>query len=199
MGYEAGFARAMNRGIRESIGRARHVLQRRSLPDPDVSRRDRPRSSTAHPAPARRSASSSATTSPPTALPDVIDTAGLVLTRQRRFMPRGEGRTRRGPVRRGRSRSSQSTEPRRSCAGRRSRRSASTANTSTRTSSRTRRTTTSRGACASPAGSAGTCRPRVAYHGRTTRGLGSSGYLSAIRSFHRTELREVPARAGQRA
>jgi GT2 family glycosyltransferase len=28
----------------------------------------------------------------------------------------------------------------------------------------------------------------VAHHGRTTRGLGSSGYLSAIRSFHQTEL-----------
>jgi GT2 family glycosyltransferase len=27
----------------------------------------------------------------------------------------------------------------------------------------------------------------VAYHGRTTRGLGSRGYLSAIRSFHRNE------------
>ena len=28
---------------------------------------------------------------------------------------------------------------------------------------------------------------RVAYHGRTTRGLGATGYLSAVRSFHRNE------------
>jgi hypothetical protein len=30
----------------------------------------------------------------------------------------------------------------------------------------------------------------LAYHGRTTRGLGATGYLSAVRSFHRNEMQK---------
>ena len=116
---------------------------------------------------------------------DVIDTAGLVLTRQRRLMPRGEGERDSGqfdeavevfavdgaaPV----------------FAGRHWRRSASR-----RVSGREllRAQGGSRRVMASAPRRLGVLvRPgAVAYHGRTTRSLGSSGYMSAIRSFHRNE------------
>ena len=91
---------------------------------------------------------------------DLIDTAGLLLNRQRRFMPRGEGERDAGQYDEelevfavdgaAWSFAARALESDR----------ASKANTSTRTSSRTRRITTSPGGCVSPAGNAGTCRPR---------------------------------------
>ena len=88
---------------------------------------------------------------------DIIDTAGLLLTRQRRLMPRGEGERDSGqfddavevfavdgaaPVLRRSALEAISVR----------------ASIWTRTSSRTRKTTTCRGVCGSQAGSAGTCR-----------------------------------------
>jgi GT2 family glycosyltransferase len=90
MGYEAGFARAINRGIRQSSGGLlmfcnadlfpckTYLAEMRRFFD------DQPRAGAAIGKLLRYDLRSDRPT-------DVIDSAGLLLTRQRRMMPRGEG------------------------------------------------------------------------------------------------------------
>ena len=90
MGWEAGFARAINRGIRESCGEFVLFCNADLFPTPTylteiVAFFDRrPEAGAAIGKILRYDLDADA----PTGL---IDTAGLLLTRQRRFMPRGEG------------------------------------------------------------------------------------------------------------
>jgi GT2 family glycosyltransferase len=90
MGWEAGFARAINRGIRESSGELVLFCNADLFPTPAyvteiVAFFDRrPEAGAAIGKILRYDLDADA----PTGL---IDTAGLLLTRQRRFMPRGEG------------------------------------------------------------------------------------------------------------
>ena len=90
MGWEAGFARAINRGIRESSGELVLFCNADLFPTPAylteiVAFFDRrPEAGAAIGKILRYDLNADA----PTGL---IDTAGLLLTRQRRFMPRGEG------------------------------------------------------------------------------------------------------------
>ena len=184
MGFDAGFARAINLGIRETSGEFVMFCNADLFPTsayiPEMVRffARRPRAGAAIGKILRFELETERQT-------DLIDTAGLALDRQRRFMPRGEGERDVGQF-------DEELEvfavdgagmvARRSA----SRPSASRASTWTRTSSRTRKTTTSLGGFASPAGSAGTCpaqsrttpddpRPRLV------------GYLSALMAFHRNE------------
>jgi GT2 family glycosyltransferase len=90
MGFEAGFARAINRGIRESTGRLVMFCNADLFPSPTYLAAmarffdDHPRAGAAIGKLLRYDLE----TDRPT---DIIDTAGLRLTRQRRLMPRGEG------------------------------------------------------------------------------------------------------------
>jgi GT2 family glycosyltransferase len=90
MGWKAGFARAINRGIRESSGELVLFCNADLFPTPSylteiVAFFDRrPEAGAAIGKILRYDLNADA----PTGL---IDTAGLLLTRQRRFMPRGEG------------------------------------------------------------------------------------------------------------
>jgi GT2 family glycosyltransferase len=90
MGYEAGFARAINQGIRESSGEFVMFCNADLFPTaeyvPEMLRffERRPRAGAA----IGKILRFELETDRPT---DLIDTAGLVLNRQRRFMPRGEG------------------------------------------------------------------------------------------------------------
>jgi GT2 family glycosyltransferase len=90
MGWEAGFARATNRGIRESSGELVMFCNADLFPSPSYVAemlaffQRRPRAGSAIGKILRYDLDADA----PTGL---IDTAGLLLTRQRRFMPRGEG------------------------------------------------------------------------------------------------------------
>ena len=90
MGYEAGFARAMNRGIRESSGDLvmlcnADLFPTRTYLDAMLAFFDwRPAVGAAIGKILRYDLEADRPT-------EVIDTAGLLLSRQRRFMPRGEG------------------------------------------------------------------------------------------------------------
>src|SRR4051794_1001456 len=90
MGWEAGFARAINRGIRESSGDLVMFCNADLFPSPAYLAEmvaffeRRPRAGAAIGKILRYDLIADA----PTGL---IDTAGLLLSRQRRFMPRGEG------------------------------------------------------------------------------------------------------------
>ena len=90
MGYEAGFARAINRGITESSGEFVMFCNADLFPTADYLGQiliffgRRPRAGAAIGKVLRYELQAGRPT-------DVIDTAGLVLNRQRRFMPRGEG------------------------------------------------------------------------------------------------------------
>jgi GT2 family glycosyltransferase len=90
MGWEAGFARAINRGIRESSGDLVMFCNADLFPSSAYIGEmlaffeRRPRAGAAIGKILRYDLAADAPT-------DVIDTAGLLLTRQRRFMPRGEG------------------------------------------------------------------------------------------------------------
>jgi len=90
MGWEAGFARAINRGIRESSGELVMFCNADLFTSPTYVGEmlaffeRRPRAGAAIGKILRYDLAADA----PTGL---IDTAGLLLTRQRRFMPRGEG------------------------------------------------------------------------------------------------------------
>jgi GT2 family glycosyltransferase len=185
MGWEAGFARAVNRGIRETSGEFVMLCNADLFPSPTYLA-EILTFFEAHPgagAAIGKLLRYDLATDRPT---EVIDTAGLVLSRQRRFMPRGEGERDVGqfdetaevfavdgaaPVLRRRALEQISF----------------------------------RGECLDEnffahkedhdiswrlhlAGwECWYVPPAVAFHGRTTRGLGSSGYLSAIRDFHQTE------------
>ena len=90
MGWEAGFARAINRGIRESSGELVLFCNADLFPTPTYLTEivaffnRRPRAGAAIGKVLRYDLDADAATG-------LIDTAGLVVTRQRRFMPRGEG------------------------------------------------------------------------------------------------------------
>jgi GT2 family glycosyltransferase len=185
MGYEAGFARAVNRGIRESTG-ALVMLCNADLFPSETYLGEMLRFFDEHPragAAIGKLLRYDLETDRPT---DVIDTAGLALTRQRRIVPRGEGETDSGqfdealevfavdgaaPVVR------RSALEAISVAGEYLDENFFAHKEDHDVSWRVRL-----------AGWECWYVPSaVAYHGRTTRGLGSSGYLSAIRRFHRNE------------
>jgi GT2 family glycosyltransferase len=90
MGFEAGFARAINRGIRESTGGLVMFCNADLFPSPTyLAEMTRffaryPRAGAAIGKLLRYDLEADRPT-------DIIDTAGLLLTRQRRLMPRGEG------------------------------------------------------------------------------------------------------------
>jgi GT2 family glycosyltransferase len=90
MGWEAGFARAVNRGIRETSGEFVMLCNADLFPAPTYLA-ELLAFFEAHPAAGAaigKLLRYDLETDRPT---DVIDSAGLVLSRQRRFMPRGEG------------------------------------------------------------------------------------------------------------
>ena len=90
MGWEAGFARAINRGIRESSGDLVMFCNADLFPSPTYIGelvaffKRRPTAGAAIGKIIRYDLTADAPT-------ELIDTAGLLLSRQRRFMPRGEG------------------------------------------------------------------------------------------------------------
>ena len=186
MGWEAGFARAVNRGIRETSGEFVMLCNADLFPTPTYLAEILSFFET-HPAAGAaigKLLRYDLELDRPT---DVIDTAGLVLTRQRRFIPRGEGERDVGqfdeelevfgidgaaPVLRRRALEAISVD-----------REYLDENFFAHKEDHdiSWRLHLAGWECwYAPAA--------VAYHGRTTRGLGSSGYLSAIRTFHRTEL-----------
>jgi GT2 family glycosyltransferase len=191
MGYEAGFARAINRGIRDSSGDFVMFCNADLFPSPSYLAEmlaffERcPRAGAAIGKILRYDLKKERPT-------DLIDTAGLLLNRQRRFMPRGEGEQDVGQfdeeaevfgvdgaavvVRR-------------------------TALETIRFEDEyldenffahkedhdiSWRLRLAGWECWYVPGA-------LAYHARTTRGLGATGYLSAIRSFHRNELEKSEA------
>ena len=196
MGFEAGFARAINRGIRESTGGLVMLCNADLFPSATYLA-EMVRFFAEH---ARAGAAIGKllrydlAADHPT---DVIDTAGLQLTRQRRLMPRGEGERDSGqyddavevfavdgaaPVLR------RSALEAISVSGEYLDENFFAHKEDHDVSWRLRL-----------AGWECWYVPSaVAYHGRTTRGLGSSGYLSAIREFHRNEREKSQLRAHPR-
>jgi GT2 family glycosyltransferase len=185
MGWEAGFARAINRGIRESSGELVMFCNADLFPTPTylteiVAFFDRcPEAGAAIGKILRYSLKVDAPTG-------VIDTAGLLLTRQRRFMPRGEGEPDNG---RYDGEIEVFAVDGSALVARRPALEAMafedeyldenfvTHKEDHDMSWRLRLTGWECWYVPSA----------VAYHARTTRGLGSTAYLSAIRSFHRNE------------
>ena len=185
MGFEAGFARAINRGIRESSGDLVMFCNADLFPSATYLAEmvsffeGHPRSGAAIGKLLRYDLA----TDEPT---DVIDTAGLFLTRQRRMTPRGEAERDTGQYDDAREvfavdgaaivlRRSALEEI--SVDGEYLDENFFAHKEDHDVSWRLR---LAGWECwYAPAA--------VAYHGRTTRGLGSSGYVSAIRSFHRNE------------
>jgi GT2 family glycosyltransferase len=185
MGFEAGFARAINRGIRESTGGLVMFCNADLFPTPTYLAEmvrffgEHPRAGAAIGKLLRYDLTSDRPT-------DFIDTAGLLLTRQRRLMPRGEGERDSGqyddavevfavdgaaPVVR------RSALEAISVNGEYLDENFFAHKEDHDVSWRVRL-----------AGWECWYAPSaVAYHGRTTRGLGASGYLSAIRRFHQNE------------
>ena len=191
MGWEAGFTRAINRGVRESSGELVLFCNADLFPTPSYLTEiaaffeRRPEAGAA----IGKILRYDLTVDAPTGL---IDTAGLVLTRQRRFMPRGEG------------------EP---DAGRYDGEvqvfavdgAALVARRAALEATAFEDEYLDENFVAHKEDHDISWRLRlagwecwyvpsaVAYHGRTTRGLGSTSYLSAIRGFHRNE-RQKPHR-----
>lgn len=185
MGFEAGFSRAINRGIRESGGGFVMFCNADLFPSGTYLAEmltffdEHPRAGAAIGKLLRYDLANDQPT-------DVIDTAGLLLTRQRRLMPRGEGERDTGQFDK-------------ACevfaidgAAIVLRRSALEAISvdgeyldenfvaHKEDHDVSWRLRLAGWECWYVPSS-------VAYHGRTTRGLGSTGYLTAIRDFHRTE------------
>jgi GT2 family glycosyltransferase len=186
MGHEAGFARAMNRGIHETSGEFVMLCNADLFPSPAYLGAilaffdGHPAAGAAIGKLLRYDVEADRPT-------DVIDTAGLVLSRQRRFMPRGEGE-----------------------------RDAGQFDEAVEVFGVDGAATVLRRPALEEISVEGeyldenffahkedhdiSWRLRlagwecwyvpsaVAYHGRTTRGLGSSGYISEIRRFHQNEL-----------
>jgi GT2 family glycosyltransferase len=185
MGFEAGFARAINRGIRESNGGLVMFCNADLFPSTTYLAEmlqffgEHARAGAAIGKLLRYDLAADRPT-------DIIDTAGLLLTRQRRMMPRGEGETDSGQFDEAMevfAVDGAATVVRRSAleaisvGGEYLDENFFAHKEDHDVSWRVRL-----------AGWECWYVPAaVAYHGRTTRGLGSSGYLSAIRSFHRNE------------
>ena len=185
MGWEAGFARAINRGIRESAGELVLFCNADLFPTPTYLTQivaffdRRPEAGAAIGKILRYDLNADA----PTGL---IDTAGLLLTRQRRFMPRGEGEPDNG-------RYDVAIEvfavDGAALVARRAALEATAFEdeyldenflTHKEDHDISWRLRLAGWECWYVPSA-------VAYHARTTRGLGSTSYLSAIRSFHRNE------------
>lgn len=186
MGWEAGFARAVNRGIRETSGELVMLCNADVFPTPTYLAElvrffeSRPAAGAAIGKLLRYDLENDRAT-------DVIDTAGLVLSRQRRFMPRGEGERDVG----------QFDEPAQvfgvdgaaPVLRRRALEQISVRGEYLDENFFAHKEDHDISWRLHLAGWQCWYVPTaVAHHGRTTRGLGSSGYLSAIRSFHQTEL-----------
>jgi GT2 family glycosyltransferase len=186
MGYEAGFARAINRGIRESSRDLVMFCNADLFPSPTYLTEmfaffdRRPRAGAAIGKILRYDLEAERPT-------DLIDTAGLLLNRQRRFMPRGEGERDVGQF------DEEAEVFGVDGAAVVVRRSALEA-------IRFEGEYLDENFFAHKDDHDISWRLRLAgwecwyvpdalaYHARTTRGLGTSGYLSAIRRFHRNEL-----------
>jgi GT2 family glycosyltransferase len=186
MGYEAGFARAINRGIRESSGEFVMFCNADLFPTEGylaelLSFFGRcPRAGAAIGKVLRYELDADRPT-------DLIDTAGLVLNRQRRFMPRGEGERDVGQF-------DEEIEMfgidgaamvvrRRALESIRFENEYLDENFFAHKEDHDiswRLRLAGWDCWYVPSG--------LAYHARTTRGLGSTGYLSSVRTFHRNEL-----------
>ena len=185
MGFEAGSARAMNRGIQKSSGDLVMLCNADLFPSPRYLEQmqeffdDRPRVGAAIGKLLRYDLANDRET-------DVIDTAGLVLTRQRRMVPRGEGERDMGQF-------DEALEVfaldgaalvlRRSALE-------SINIDGEYLDENFYVHKDDHDVCWRLRLAGWECwyvPSAVAYHGRTTRGLGSRGYLSAIRSFHENE------------
>jgi len=191
MGFEAGFARAVNRGIRETSGELVMLCNADLFPTPEyVSEiirffERRPRAGAAIGKILRYELEADRPT-------DLIDTAGLALNRQRRFMPRGEGERDDG-------RFDQELEVFGVDGA------AMVVRRSALESIRFGDEYLDENFFAHKEDHDVSWRLRlagwecwyvpsaVAYHARTTRGLGSTGYLSAVRTFHRNEREKSTA------
>jgi glycosyltransferase involved in cell wall biosynthesis len=191
MGFEAGFARAVNRGIRETSGELVMLCNADLFPTPEyVSEiirffERRPWAGAAIGKILRYELEADRPT-------DLIDTAGLALNRQRRFMPRGEGERDDG-------RFDQELEVFGVDGA------AMVVRRSALESIRFGDEYLDENFFAHKEDHDVSWRLRlagwecwyvpsaVAYHARTTRGLGSTGYLSAVRTFHRNEREKSTA------
>jgi GT2 family glycosyltransferase len=185
MGWEAGFPRAINRGIRESSGDLVMFCNADLFPSPSYLPElvaffaRRPKAGGA----IGKILRYDLTTDTPTML---IDTAGLLLNRQRRFMPRGEGEPDNGGY------DEEIEVFAIDGAALVARRSALEATafegeyldedfiTHKEDHDISWRMRLAGWECWYVPSA-------LAYHGRTTRGLGSTSYLGAIRSFHQNE------------
>lgn len=190
MGFEAGFGRAINRGIRESSGDLVMFCNADLFPSAtylaEMHRffEEHPRAGAAIGKLLRYDLENDHPT-------DVIDTAGLLLTRQRRMMPRGEGEQDSGQF-------DEALEvfaiDGAALTARRSALESISVNgeyldenfsTHKEDHDLSWRLRLSAWECwFNPSA--------LAYHGRTTRGLGATGYLSAIRAFHQNEQEKSP-------
>jgi GT2 family glycosyltransferase len=185
MGFEAGFARAINRGIRESSGvlvmfcnadlfpSATYLAEMYKFFD------DHPRAGAAIGKLLRYDLASDHPT-------DVIDTAGLLLTRQRRMMPRGEGERDAGQF--DEALEVFAIDGAALIARRSALESISLGGEYLDENFATHKEDHDLSWRLRLAGWECWFNPSaLAYHGRTTRGLGATGYLSAIRTFHQNE------------
>jgi GT2 family glycosyltransferase len=186
MGYEAGFARAMNRGIHETSGELVMLCNADLFPSPTylgeiLAFFD------SHPAVGAAIGKILRYELDAERPTNLIDTAGLVLNRQRRFMPRGEGHQDVGQF-------DQELEVFAVDGA------AMVLRRTALESIRFEDEYLDENFFAHKEDHDISWRLRLAgwecwyvpdalaYHARTTRGLGSTGYLTAIRSFHRNEL-----------
>ena len=186
MGFEAGFARAINRGIRLTSGELVMFCNADLFPTPEYATEivpffeRRERAGAAIGKILRYELGADRAT-------DLIDTAGLALNRQRRFMPRGEGERDDG-------RFDEEMEVFGVDGA------AMVVRRSALETIRFGDEYLDENFYAHKEDHDVSWRLRlagwecwyvpsaVAYHGRTTRGLGATGYLSAVRTFHRNEL-----------
>ena len=186
MGWEAGFARAVNRGIREASGEFVMLCNADLFPTPTYLA-EMLAFFEAHPAAGAaigKLLRYDLETDRPT---DVIDSAGLVLSRQRRFMPRGEGERDAGQF--DEAVEVFAVDGAAPVIRRRALEQISVAGEYLDENFFAHKEDHDISWRLHLAGWECWYVPAaVAHHGRTTRGLGSSGYLSAIRSFHQTEL-----------
>jgi GT2 family glycosyltransferase len=185
MGWEAGFARAVNRGIRATSGEFVMLCNADLFPTPTYLA-EILAFFAAHPsagAAIGKLLRYDLDADRPT---DVIDTAGLVLTRQRRFMPRGEGERDVGQF----DETTQvfGVDGAAPVIRRRAFEEISLNGEYLDENFYAHKEDHDISWRLHLAGWECWYVPTaVAYHGRTTRGLGSSGYLSAVRGFHENE------------
>lgn len=191
MGYGAGFARAMNRGIRESTGELVMLCNADLFPTAAyltemVAFFERqPRAGAAIGKILRYDLDSDRPT-------DAIDTAGLMLNRQRRFMPRGEGEPDVGQF--DEVAEVFAVDGAATVLRRRALESIQFENEYLDESFFAHKEDHDISWRLRLAGWECWYVPQaLAYHARTTRGLGSTGYLAAVRDFHETERQKSHA------